>query len=619
MESRKKRPRTGSALVQLLQDRRWSEAIEQVRLCPSEASLSSDPSPLAVACRHGAPLACIQALLDVAPDMIRKVLDARGTPLHEAIVNEESSIETIAALLQADERLGNSSTRAALLQDVDGFTPLHLLFRRRFAYEPSMMQLLELLVASCPEAVIIPDRGEYEEPPIVYALKSNMYALALEEDAEDLIHEMVACMLRHYPQAASRVFTGYRGQYTALHSAVFHGRPPTTIGLLLQAAASSPDPPALLGNTQGEIPLHFCAMRGERPRSIALIAQAAPQGVLKRDANGLTPFHWLWIRFVGTILAVKEGREATVTIRLATLPRQEEDSNTRRYRNFTSLEQGDSERDLQLIRRMDPPVDFLRMRHIPTEVQDDIQSLQWAERSAAMLQVIRERFQGLEADVLSTWSRLEIVMSLFWTKTVSLLEAAQTASGECPGQRFRLVHTAFGSPCCVPAVARIAATLFPDELSQVDANGRLPIHYAARRSWQVWDWPRADGLTEPTAATVLQYESLRVLQTAIQLSSPLALRVSDKDGCLVLHLVIETFAAACTKSPSTASTDVMLQVLDDLVRLFPESLQRRDGKTKLYPFLQAIALATDETDKGCLSLAYTLLRNNPTLLSLAER
>jgi ankyrin repeat protein len=106
---------------------------------------------------------------------------------------------------------------------------------------------------------------------------------------------MVNCMLQYYPEAASNVFNGYRGQYTALHSAVFHGRCSSTIELLLNAEkkASSDENASskacLLGNTQGELPLHFCAMRGEPPRTVALLAKAAPEAIFQRDTSGLTP------------------------------------------------------------------------------------------------------------------------------------------------------------------------------------------------------------------------------------------------------------------------------------------------------------------------------------------
>ena len=71
----------------------------------------------------------------------------------------------------------------------------------------------------------------------------------------------------------------------------------------------------------------------------------------------------------------------------------------------------------------------------------------------------------------------------------------------------------------------------------------------------------------------------------------------------------------------------MLQVLSSLVTLHPESLERRDGKTKLYPFLQATAAATEYRsppspngvavpfpDEMPLSMVYLLLRENPSML-----
>lgn len=212
-------------LSTLLETGSWSAALQFVRESTHWAEPSIDPSPLALACRCGAPYDLIKALVEQAPAHLRRVLDSRGTPLHEAIVCEKTGVDVIALLLKTDEDLGTESQRATLLQDVDGFTPLHLLIRRRFRAhilqegdDPSLMQILEMLVRSCPDSVVIPDRGEYEEPPIVYAIKANIYAPGLgnedvtEERVERQIYEMVDCMLRYNPAAASRVFSGYRGQ-----------------------------------------------------------------------------------------------------------------------------------------------------------------------------------------------------------------------------------------------------------------------------------------------------------------------------------------------------------------------------------------------------------------------
>ena len=260
----------GSELLRLVSEGRWEAAVQRVKSHPQEAASPENPSPLAIACRGGAPHECVEALLEAAPEKLRHVLDARGTPLHEAIVCENTELKVFAALLKADEALGDETTRATLLQDVDGFTPLHLLIRRRFqshvlSSNDRMLVILDMLVRSCPEAVIIPDRGEYEEPPIVYTLKANIYAPGLGLDdatqfrMEKQIYEMVRTVLKYAPSAASKVFSGFRGQYSALHSAVFHGRYTSTIELLLNSEEQVPteEKTALLTNTQSELPLHF--------------------------------------------------------------------------------------------------------------------------------------------------------------------------------------------------------------------------------------------------------------------------------------------------------------------------------------------------------------------------
>lgn len=627
----------------MLRSNKFEDAIARVRNHPEEAASSLDPSPLALACRFGAPSACVKTILLACPSKLRHLLDSRGTPLHEAIVCDDVGPEIVGLLLKADEELGASSQRATVMQDVDGYTPLHLLIRRRFQSHVlgsgiHFMELLEMLVKSSPEAVVIPDRGEYEEPPCVMCLKANVYAplLQIEEGTavriERNILEMVNCMLTHYPRAASCVFNGYRGKYTALHSAVFHGRCPDTIRLLLEAEERCPSSQkaGLLVNTQGELPLHFCAMRGEPPRTVALLASAAPEAVSKRDASGLTPVHWLWIRYVSALLAIDDGgRGGTVTIPMsASLP----SAGCTKYSSFASLEQGDFEADLHFVRRVDPSVDFLRMRHIPGEVLDESDALQWAARTISLLQHIRERHTlskssdcGNGDENVLVWSRVETVASLFWTKIVSLLKASTEEDGE-----FVLVQAAFKSDFCPPQVARIVAALYPQEMEVPDGGGRLPLHHAARRPWHAWDWPR-EGTSDAANAQLLELESACLLRTAMALSPVEAARQKDRSGYLPVHYAIPTFVRAfsssgrsCTESPVT---DV-LELLSNFVQMNPESLHERDPRTGLFPFLQATAVATEE-EKNCssgsfphefsLSVVYLLLRENPSLVQSGVR
>ena len=208
--------RTNSpSLLELLRQSEWDQVIARCQSHPEQVVDAPDPSPLAIACRSGAPHECVQAILEACPRKLRNVLDSRGTPLHEAIVCERTGVRVVEALLKADEALekeSNSGTRATLLQDVDGFTPLHLLIRRRFQShilnsdeDTFFSEILEMLVSSCPESVVIPDRGEYEEPPIVFALKANIYAPSLDS-ADDTLARVERQIFRdgaHHVEARS--------------------------------------------------------------------------------------------------------------------------------------------------------------------------------------------------------------------------------------------------------------------------------------------------------------------------------------------------------------------------------------------------------------------------------
>lgn len=634
--------RSYTTVASLVKERLWEEAAARVKLFPEEASPNKDPSPLALACRLGAPVSCVKAVLTACPQRLRHVVDSRGTPLHEAIVCENVGADVIAVLLEADEALGESTTRATLLQDVDGFTPLHVLIRRRFQShiltDDGLIQMLELLVKSCPSAVVVPDRGEYEEPPIVYALKANQYAPLLGSEDETTarverrIYEMVACMLEHYPEAACRVLAGYRGQYTAVHSAVFHGRSPHTLELLLKAelgCQGQPSKACMLANTQGEMPLHFSNMRGEPPQSVALLAKSAPAAVHTRDASGLMPTHWLWVRYVSSLVALEDGgRGSDDTVRLE-VPIQAP-PNVSSYSEFASFEQGNLENDLLVIRRLDPSVDFLRMRHIPLEVLGAADSLRWASRTAELLQGVRDRHHEVMANRASddedgshiVWKRQEAVASLFWTKLVSLLEASREVGSHQPVGDNILVHTAFANACFLPAVIRLVAALYPDEMNMPDERGRLPLHYAASREWHDLDWPPEEASDSNAArpSLLFEMESLTSLRSAMELSHENAASVADMDGRLPLHYMVESFIKAANKRASDAPVQEMLDLMAAMVKLCPEALHQRDEETQLCPGFQATATATEcakntntFTPEIHLSIPFILLREDPTI------
>jgi hypothetical protein len=385
-------------------------------------------------------------------------------------------------------------------------------------------------------------------------------------------------------------------------------------------------------------------MRGERPRTVALLAKNAPQAVLQRDSSGLTPFHWLWIRFMSTLLSMEDQQqqdedraEERFDISVGFARHHELDG----YNEFSILEQDDIETDLRLIRRLDPPVDFLRMRHIPEDVAK-INTVDGHERVNDILDDLvqaRTRYQqrSNDAAAVQSWTRIQAVTALFWTKVVSMLRATKSELIQTSllVNDAGLVHAAFASQCCPPPIARLVALLFPQELVTADSSCRLPIHYAAQRKFHAWDWLREDGpfpaQTIVTAAgDLLRNESLQALRDAIALSPREAMRVADASDRLVIHHVIGTFVHACcqpARSSSDGAMEEIIGILRDLVSIYPECLSRRDGVSMLHPFLQSVACATEQAkdqmfidEKNSLNITYVLLRENPAVLcSLLSR
>ena len=372
-------------------------------------------------------------------------------------------------------------------------------------------------------------------------------------------------------------------------------------------------------------------MRGERPGAVALIANAVPEAVSKRDTSGLTPFHWLWIRYISTRLTLEDGRrgvDATIMID-ANRPIPADVSD---YVAFAILEQSDFDADLHLINRMDPPADFLRMRHIPVEVVDEKSNIMRADHSADILKGIRtrhlqQRSHQLDQENLVQWSRDEVVTAFFWTKVVSLLQASIRSSNfPIEGRPTPLVHQAFANKSCLAAVAHMASTLFPHEKTEKDGMGRLPIHYAVLRPLERWDFPnrpKRDPLSEPLASRMLHFDSLRTIRVALDNSPPEALAVEDNRGCLPLHYSICTLASSCANIPTSTNNESiftdMFGILRKLVHMYPDSLSKQDGVSGLYPFLLPLTVDQSSDDNYIVSMAYELLKLNPSLLVASRR
>ncbi len=343
------------------------------------------------------------------------------------------------------------------------------------------------------------------------------------------------------------------------------------------------------------------------------------------------------------MLAIEDGRENSITVSVNTNTSQGGENERQQFK-FSSLEQDNFEADLHLLRRIDPTVDFLRMRHIPTEVQETSEALPWAERSATVLKGVRDRLASVAGrrreesedanedndDNIVVLNRLEAITTLFWIKVVSLLKAVATQECSCQDDNdedLLLVRTAFESRCCPPLVARIVALLYPEKVSMPDTDGRLALHYSAMRPWHAWEWPREDGTSDSASSKLLHLESASLLRNAMSLSSVEAAKQTDKYGRLPIHYMISTCIEACCASGRSCSEDPLMEMLEILgffIKLNPTSLGVTDPRSQLLPFLQASAEGTKAKNNNSnassihdelpLSIVYLLLRQDPSLI-----
>ena len=740
-------------------------------------------SPLAYACRYGAPPDTVRAIVDADTNMVRRCIPNRGTPLHEAVMaypnlskDYESSIngngvgsssngdgnssidrqyvDTIRMLLEADEQLaleeGRDSSRncdrATLMQDVDGNVPLHLLVRQAFynyltvsssgtsstssthsstvavgagasacaknpnnceevmkQQEHPLLTIIHELIQSCPEASAKPDCTEFEETPLVLVLKSSIYAMEQSGmDSDDIdtaqlernIFEMCKFMLHLHPYAASFVSSNKSG-YTAVHSAVFHGRCCDTIQLLLEAdlkyrkevqlqldgkkrspgqvskngssiqtdiRLSVPTSAAMRANFFGETPLHFATMRGESTRTIDLLSRAAPLAVLQRDVKfGMTPLHWLLARFVDSMryrfvhtfeeadvdgfynlngvsmtetfdfvclgcgpndfctgcgsdyeydedgMAIldeqkREAEEMLDRVSKATDPRTIVDLHDGQSKTAGHLSGNRDEFDLEYYRRtraIDPPVDYMSMRHIVPE-HDSLEEI-LIDRSITVLQRVRAKHKKMmeemkeeaelntaascpfhkgkrndvracpfKNDSYSIESRLvsgieedavreEQMVALFWAKVTSLLRAATLAQrsseidlsnlSDCASLKMSptsindededddyILHNACAAPTPY-AIVRLCLELYPDERHLQDHTGKTPLHHAASRAWDAREFTTALSLSSSDN----QSDSNAVEQDSLSNSSRSSSYESDSNAPMIANETVNVF------------------------------------------------------------------------------
>jgi hypothetical protein len=203
---------------------------------------------------------------------------------------------------------------------------------------------------------------------------------------------------------------------------------------------------------------------------------------------------------------------------------------------------------------------------------------------------------------------------LLWEKALCLLRACSVASlsdtafaSETTRNKSSVLHVAAINPCVPSSILYVALSLYPNFAERRDHLGRLPIHCAAsrfmykwkpspllqgppdqtNRFWRSWNhhrnFSREQIISEPIVASVLDVY-------------PRGARVYDNFYRLPLHYAIETVVKSLHVidehdyyHPNEGGMELWNAFIEPLVKMWPGSVDKRDGVTKLYPFMQAAA------------------------------
>jgi hypothetical protein len=560
----------------------WMGVSDRAQSHPSEALPSDETvqgegsTALAMAVRLGAPLRIIQQLLVASLQQISVTHMVRGTVLHEAF-KYRATDDILECLVRATIAYSHQISRVAHLlarKDELGRTCLHYAVDRVVRSldrgeknDRTIWDIFGMMVQAYPASVKTLD-ADGNTPLIMLLLIPKATNISGEQDIE-LGLKMMLELCPRAVQVSRRLPRPWHYQYQSenqssmlhgegvpspLSCALLHGRSSEAINLLLDASRRvGVNACREIITHNREIPLHIAASMRCPVELLSRIVQEENAVLGVTDIHGLNTLDWVWIRHVIDWCSLSDPFAPVVVSR-------------RRCLNHNFIEWYNKVSNQYL--------------GIDTPLVTDIA-------------------QKLRHDIVSRMSiLLPSLAGLFLTD-----EMVEDENDMLP-----LVHSACFVNCPL-ALIQLACETFPGQLRQRDKKlMRLPFHYAVSRGGYAVQYPIGVSCTR-------QYvEEISPIKTILS-KFPEACRVTDKRRQLPLHVAIdfwkkrsevEEFQDNAEGSQSECHEGVEL-----LLGQYPEALQRPDGNTKLYPFLQAA--------EGCdanLELTFLLLRRDPSLLAV---
>ncbi len=232
-----------------------------------------------------------------------------------------------------------------------------------------------------------------------------------------------------------------------------------------------------------------------------------------------------------------------------------------------------------------------------------------------------------------------VTMGPFWNYLVLFLQATQMslAIPHCfegkvlgfdalEGKGFHFLHAAcaLASPLLPRPVLDLALAIFPQQVHDLDENGRTPLHYACAsyltlENEQFRIPAPNDGWKENASELPIHDQRHSDLQELIDLN-PSAVAIADKYGFLPLNFAIENekcwmkltvhlggFVKWCNQRSRGHCVLHCAKILKALIRANPESLAWRNPRNFLLPFMQCAAASEGHS----IESIYHLLRMSP--------
>ena len=537
-------------------------------------------------------------------------------------------------MLKLCRKMASAYPEAVAMADIDGYTPLTLILATpppstflctldgggtNERTEQMIHELVKVLLSVSPEA------AELSIPsPSVMGLQSATAAAKLRNKGVNVDNRHVCessgtgKSKRSVKGAQKRTFCVNFGPNALYYALIGRRSLPIIEALLTATSTGGHSSCTAIVTSDLEHPLHVAITMRAPVEVVRLLLRHGPETAAGMDRHGLTPIDCAWIRSVVDRQYYERRGEGTTTEPEA-LP----------------LIKSSQRRSLH--------VDYLRdWEAAADEISSLLESL---NSSANRRRSYSSAFRKNQFSITFLWETLSVMLPL----------AARVAYDESPplpesryskNTKWPFVHAA--SYLAVPKpVLDLSIYHHPDQVKQIFL-GKLPIHFAAARTF--------DDVTHgPVAGTVQYAGGWNVAHRPHEKASPIlelikhhpgGLSVPDSEGALPLHIALDMIKDEARKAEHVDR--IMAQVeraiggtiygarapplhrhkrrlgvgvvedekeaaqstIEHIVAPHVEALERQDGRSRLYPFMQAAVGDYAEVD-----IIFILLQQNPNVVS----